>query len=222
MRIIETQDGSHSLFVPELNETYHSFHGAMQESEHVFIKSGLLHWCSYHGNTMNVLEVGLGTGLNALLTLREAINRNLTINYTTIEAYPVPEDLLKKLNYAEKVELEDAAMWFDKLHEAEWNKKVQLNEGFTFHKIKGKLEEIKLPKNTMDVVYYDAFAPSKQPEMWEYSKLETINKSMASEGVFSTYCATGQLKRDLKELQMEVESLPGPPGKKEMVRGTKP
>lgn len=221
IRIIETQDGSHSLFVPELNETYHSFHGALQEAEHVFIKMGLHRWCASHGNEVKIYEVGFGTGLNALLTLREAIQRKLNITYTTIEAFPVDEELLKKLNYIDKVEMEETESWFQKLHDAEWNKEVIISENFTLHKIKGKLSETPLASEANDVVYFDAFAPSKQADMWEYSVLEKVSKSIKNRGIFTTYCATGQLKRDLKELGFEVETLPGPPGKKEMVRGTK-
>jgi len=222
IRIIETQDGSHSLFVPALNETYHSFHGALQEAEYVFIKMGLHRWCSSYGNSLKIVEVGFGTGLNALLTLRESLQRKIQIEYTTIEAYPVNPDLLKKLNYKDKIELVDIGIWFDRLHEAKWNEKVDLSKDFVLHKIKGELKECKLSKNYFDLVYYDAFAPSKQADMWDYELLDKVAGTIAERGIFTTYCATGQLKRDLKTIGLEVETLPGPPGKKEMVRATKP
>lgn len=203
IKIITTSDGSHSLLNTELDETYHSRHGALQESLYVFIKNGL---DFYPGNEVNVFEVGFGTGLNALL----AAQSDKKVNYTTIEAFPLTEEVYKELNY-EPREL------FFQLHQ---NQKLEIRN-FSFNKLTATLQSIELSPNQFDVIFFDAFAPSKQPEMWEFPMIKKVCDSLTPSGLFVTYCAKGQLKRDLKSLGMEVETLPGPPGKKEMVRGTK-
>jgi tRNA U34 5-methylaminomethyl-2-thiouridine-forming methyltransferase MnmC len=219
LKIITTHDGSHSLLHEQLNETYHSIHGAVQESNHVFIKQGL-DFVKQHGNssTISLLEVGFGTGLNALLTLRFAHSHKLAIRYTTVEAFPVEEAVWSKLNYTES---SDSKLWFEKLHRANWNEWVTISHEFQLRKLKTTLQEAVLEQSNFDLIYFDAFAPSKQPEMWEVPMLKKVVGAMKSKGVFVTYCAKGQLKRDLHSLQLTVESLPGPPGKREMVRAQK-
>lgn len=217
IEIFTTSDGSHSLLNTELNETYHSTHGAMQESIYVFIKKGLEFTVEKNQlNEVHILEVGFGTGLNALLTLQKAISDSIKIYYTTLEAYPLSEEVWNKLNYSENLAMKDD---FDKLHKAEWSSSQQINPYFHLLKLKNTLQEIDLSSSTYDVIYYDAFAPSKQPEMWELFILEKVIKQLKPNGTFVTYCAKGQLKRDLKTLGLQVETVEGPPGKKEMVRG---
>jgi tRNA U34 5-methylaminomethyl-2-thiouridine-forming methyltransferase MnmC len=224
IKIIQTEDGSHSLYVPELNESYHSFHGALSESMHVFIKKGLLHWLEQHPEAaeVKILEVGLGTALNALLTIRETFNHKKTdFDYTALEAFPLEPEITQKLNYGEMMKDETLAELFVKLHEAAWNLKVKLTHNFFIQKMYTKLEDFQQADQSFDVVYYDAFAPSKQAEMWTQELLAKVAAMIKAGGVLVTYCAKGQFKRDLKAVGFEVETLDGPPGKKEMVRGTK-
>jgi tRNA U34 5-methylaminomethyl-2-thiouridine-forming methyltransferase MnmC len=218
LEIITTSDGSHSLLNKNLNETYHSHHGALQESVHVFINQGLKFLLSKSPASVNIFEVGFGTGLNALLTLQLALRDNISITYTSVEAFPLEKNVWEKLNYATAPE--DAAH-FQALHEAPWNSQVQINSRFTLMKLLQTLQETTLAPSAYNLIYFDAFAPNKQPEMWELSVLRKIAESMTIGGVFVTYCAKGQLKRDLKTLGLQVETLEGPPGKKEMVRALK-
>lgn len=223
LRLITTEDGSHSLYVPDLNETYHSFHGALQESDHVFIKTGLDHFARNHPQDMiNVLEIGLGTGLNALLTAYWSHERKRPVRMTSVEAFPVSWQLASQLNYPEKIPSPDAAEWFGEIHNSPWEKDNSIHKLFSLKKVRARLQDHKLPANEYNVVFFDAFAPSKQSELWEPEILQKVFSSQVDDSVFVTYCAKGQLKRDLKAIGYDIETLPGPPGKKEMVRGTKP
>lgn len=219
LKIITTHDGSHSLLHEQLNETYHSIHGAVQESNHVFIKHGL-DFVMQQGmaSTISLLEVGFGTGLNALLTLQFAHSHKLAIRYTTVEPFPVEEAVWTTLNYTESP---DSKVWFEKLHHANWNEWVSISPEFQLRKLKSTLQETPLEQEYFDLIYFDAFAPNKQPEMWEVHMLKKVVDGMKPKSVLVTYCAKGQLKRDLHSLQLTVESLPGPPGKREMVRAQK-
>lgn len=221
LKIIETEDGSHSLYVPELKETYHSFHGAIQESRHVFIASGLdFLFPQYTTGKIELLEIGFGTGLNALLAAEWAQNNHCEIEMHSLEAFPVDLDVALSLNYADRIKNEAAAVWFDKMHRDSWGILQSVNEYFSLNKIHARIEEYDFDHN-FDVVFFDAFAPNKQAELWEVPVLKKVFDTLKTKGVFVTYCAKGQLKRDLKSLGFEVETLPGPPGKKEMVRGIK-
>lgn len=220
VKIIETADGSSSLYLEELNETYHSFHGALQESLHVFIQKGIHHLIEQGKNTIRIFEVGFGTGLNVILSLEEALkNPSLEIEFHTIEAYPLEMETIKALNYKDSLS-EDAKKHFDLLHEKEWGTSHQILPNFSFTKYHQKLEDFSTSLE-IDLVFYDAFAPSKQSEMWSLNTLNKASDLVTKDGVLVTYCAKGQFKRDLKELGFEVETLDGPPGKKQMVRGTK-
>ncbi|MDH5476688.1 MAG: tRNA (5-methylaminomethyl-2-thiouridine)(34)-methyltransferase MnmD [Cyclobacteriaceae bacterium] len=222
IRVIETDDGSHSLYVPSLKETYHSTHGAIQESQHVFIRKGIHFYLeSHHNSEIKILEIGFGTGLNALLTFNELSGSNITTSYDTIEPFPINEAVWSKLNYVEKIETDNTKDIYGQMHSASWETKIELEEGYFFTKLKEKLEDIELQNNYYDLIFFDAFAPNKQPELWQLPQLKKIVNSMKEGGVFVTYCAQGQFKRDLKEAGLTLESLPGPPGKKEMVRGVK-
>lgn len=219
LTIITTGDGSHSLRNEALNETYHSVHGALQESVHVFIRNGLEHRLQHvHDKPLSVFEVGFGTGLNALLTANYALDHAVPIVYTSIEAFPVPEEIWRTLNYASS---EEAQKKFYSLHEASWETKQTIAAEFHLHKMHTTLEALTLPASSFDVVYFDAFAPNKQPDLWTLPMLEKVAVLLKPGGVFVTYCAKGQLKRDLKSLGLTTETLSGPPGKKEMVRATR-
>lgn len=220
LKVIETQDGSHSLLNESMNETYHSTHGAIQESLHVFIKNGLHFLLEKKDRPeITILEIGFGTGLNALLALRESLKGEVKIRYTTVEAFPVAQQFIAQLNYADQLNLNPAQ--FLELHQVDWNKVVTITPTFDIEKREGTVQEMNFEDEAYDLVFFDAFAPNKQPEMWEKLLLQKIFQAMKEESVFVTYCAKGQFKRDLKSVGFKVETLPGPPGKREMVRGLK-
>ncbi|HMP98132.1 MAG TPA: tRNA (5-methylaminomethyl-2-thiouridine)(34)-methyltransferase MnmD [Cyclobacteriaceae bacterium] len=217
VQIITTADGSHSLLNSDLDETYHSRHGALQESAYVFIKMGFDFFLAQHKpKSINILEIGFGTGLNAWLTLQRARQTNIQVNYTSLETYPLDKSIWSNLNYAESDKQS-----FEQLHEAEWNKAVSIHKNFNLHKIEGSLQNASLSTIHSHIIYFDAFAPNKQPEMWALPLLKKVCDTLLPGGVFVTYCAKGQVKRDLKSLGLSVENLPGPPGKREMLRGLK-
>lgn len=216
IELITTGDGSHSLLNTDLDETYHSRHGALQESKYVFIKQGLdFFYEKTHEKNISILEVGFGTGLNAWLTLQRAQELNIHIHYTTLETFPLPSTLWPSLNYAAGSAFENE---FLKVHQAAWEKSEVITPNFTLHKVEKSLQDFEASGKQFDIVYFDAFAPNKQPELWEAPILGKVASMLSSNGVFVTYCAKGQLKRDLKSFGLEVESLAGPPGKREMVR----
>jgi len=217
--LITTSDGSHSLYRADLDETYHSRHGAVQESIHVFIRQGLDFLTSLTGQKeLSILEVGFGTGLNALLAAEAAQRNGLDISYTSLEAFPITEPLWSRLNYAQGGEQQTL---FQALHRAPWGVPALVEPGFRLLKIHQTLQETMLKPASFDLIFFDAFAPAKQPEMWALPVLDKVTQAMGHKSVFVTYCAKGQLKRDLRDLGLRVETLPGPPGKKEMVRGMK-
>lgn len=222
VQLIETEDGSHSLYVPSLNETYHSFHGAIRESQHVFIQTGLNHWIVENPKkNVRILEVGFGTGLNALLSFDYALTNGVNIFYHTLEPCPLEATLVKQLNYPAFLANNSLEHYFQEIHAASWNTPVQLESCFTIQKELGKLQSFETANESFDIVFFDAFAPNKQAELWTLESLKKVYECLGHGGVLVTYCAKGQLKRDLKSLGFEVETLPGPPGKKEMVRGIK-
>ncbi|MEK6780224.1 MAG: tRNA (5-methylaminomethyl-2-thiouridine)(34)-methyltransferase MnmD [Bacteroidota bacterium] len=223
LELITTSDGSHSLLNSELNETYHSVHGAIQESIHVFINNGLDYFEQKNRiKEVRILEVGFGTGLNALLTLQYSLDHARSIYYETLEAFPIDQKTASQLNYPSALDFPDAEKYFIKLHQSLWNQQIAITNEFSIVKHHVKIQDIQLGSEKFDVIYFDAFAPSKQPDMWELSILKKIARAIKPGGVFVTYCAKGQLKRDLKSLNLLVETLDGPPGKKEMVRAVKP
>jgi len=222
IQIIETGDGSHTLINEELNETYHSRHGARRESEHVFVQHGLLHWLSAHpqSSPVKILEVGLGTGLNAWLSVLEAKNRPaVQFYYTALEPYPLEESLTKQLNYTAQHD-QTAQEYFAAVHQSAWNQPEPILGNFTLKKRQVQLQDAEFDE-IYDVIYFDAFAPNKQPELWEKPIIKKTTDLLNIGGIWVTYSAKGQLKRDLKSLGLEVETLPGPPGKAEMVRAVK-
>lgn len=222
VEIIETRDGSSSLYLPEMNETYHSTHGAIAEAYYVFIKNGLEHYLSTNQNSsINILEIGFGTGLNALITANIAEIQNISINYFSLEPYPLDLAIIDKLNYTTQLKNFESTILFEKIHNSKWEQLNQINEYFSLSKVKTQLLDFNSNIN-FDLIYFDAFAPSKQPEMWEICIFEHLSKMMNNKSQLITYCAQGQFKRNLKSTGFEVITLPGPPPKKEMVRGIKP
>jgi len=225
--IVKTADGSHSLFIAELDEHYHSVHGAIQESKHVFIEAGLKQMISGKMNlhapakeSFSILEVGFGTGLNTLLTFIEADKLRININYSAIEAYPISIDLANQLNYIECLNAPQHQNVFNAIHSCEWENPLEISNQFTFLKIKNKLQEVVLEKR-YNLIYFDAFAPNVQPEMWSEGVFFKLNAVLEPDGCLVTYCAKGEVKRMLKNNGFTVESLQGPPGKREMVRAVK-
>ncbi|MDR0333862.1 MAG: tRNA (5-methylaminomethyl-2-thiouridine)(34)-methyltransferase MnmD [Dysgonamonadaceae bacterium] len=214
-----TEDGSHTLFVPELNEHYHSTHGAVQESMHVYINAGFRQ-CTKE--EIHVLEIGFGTGLNTFLTLLESEKSDKKIVYTSLELYPVSLADARKLNYASQICPEKADV-FLQLHESEWEKKVDINSRFSLLKLNRsvtKNDSLTLDE-VFDVVYFDAFAPDKQSEMWSQKIFNDIFSICNPNAILTTYCAKGAVRRMLQNAGFEVERLEGPLGKREMLRAQK-
>ena len=212
MSIVKTEDGSNTLLHQSINEHYHSIHGALQESLHVFIKNGLD--LIENKTEINVFEMGFGTGLNALLAYDYAKKNKIKINYFSIEAYPITLKIAQNLNYDNLI---DNSAIFMQLHEAKWNELVAISPNFNLHKIEGFLEKTDLDfPPPIDVIFYDAFAPTAQEHLWEIDILQKMYNILSSNGLLTTYCAKGQFKRNLKAVGFTVKGVPGPPGKREM------
>lgn len=211
-----TADGSPTLYVPELDETYHSMHGSVQEARHVFIENGL-RFVATESKQVNILEVGFGTGLNALLTAQYATENAIRVNYVGLEAYPVEEAIWKEINYHTDAE---ARSLYTKIMAPPFGETISIELNFSLFK-EAKLIQDWVANETFDLIYYDAFGPRAQAEMWELPIFEKLYSLLNVGGALVTYCAQGQFKRHLKSLGMRVENLPGPPGKREMTRGTK-
>lgn len=214
-KVILTEDGSSTLYVSDIDECYHSTHGAVQESEHIFIKAALEHHAS---KRLSVLEVGFGTGLNALLTFRASQKYGLHVTYTGIEKYPLTLDEAKQLNY---VCTDHEWEVFRCMHAATFSVSEQLSPCFSFSKFCTDFLDISLSSETYDIVYMDAFSPEKQPELWTQDSMKRLYDSMRIGGILTTYCAKGYVRRNLQSVGFVVERLPGPPGKREILRATK-
>ena len=219
--IIKTADGSATIYLPEWNEHYHSKHGAVQEALHVFIRTGLEHYLEkYSPEKLSILEIGFGTGLNTLLTFFEAEKRNINISYTGIEAYPVSAEELEALDYAAMIPEKKASAVFKKLHETPWEKRSEIYPFFDLQKEKKFFSEI-TATSEYDLIYFDAFGPRVQPELWSEEVFENMYKALRPGGVLVTYSAKGSVRRAMQSAGFEVERLPGPPGKREMLRATR-
>lgn len=223
IQLMATGDGSHSLYHADLDESYHSHHGALRESQFVYIDQGLT--LLPPRPTLRVLEVGLGTGLNVLLTARAQQQRpESTVTMTSLEPYPIPTALIDQLNYCDLLECNAAERaLFQAIHQCPWQSPQALTTGFTFTKLNQRLEDWAVPEEPFDIVYYDAFAPSKQADIWAQTNLDKCAAALRPGGLLVTYCAQGAFKRNLRAAGFELgPRLPGPPGKKEMVRAVKP
>lgn len=219
-RIVQTEDGSSSLYVPELDEQYHSRHGAIQESRHVFIQMGLLPLVAAR-QEIDILEIGFGTGLNALLTALSARELGLRIRYWTVEAYPMQPEEILALNYPEMIAGEDVMATWQALHRVEWGSLQAITPAFQLCKMQARIEDFQ-PSEMLDLIYFDAFAPEKQPELWTEAVFARMATALKPGGALVTYCAKGAVRRNLQAQGLQVDRLPGPPGKREMLRGRRP
>lgn len=223
-KIITTQDGSKTIHIEELNEQYHSIHGAIQEAQHVFIKHGLHFFNatldSKVKNHISILEIGFGTGLNAFISLLEAEKLSINIDYIGIEAYPVIVEELAQLNYSELLLFYDSFKAFEKIHAITWNKKHIINSNFSLHKKMLLFSEV-TDLNSYNIIYFDAFGARVQPELWTETMFERMFNALKDNGVLVTYSAKGSVRRAMESVGFLVERLPGPPGKREMLRAVK-
>lgn len=214
-----TADGSLTFYIPEIDEHYHSTNGAVVEAQHVYLKEALLHYIAHsNADSVRILEVGFGTGLNAFLTLLKADELKIPVYFTTLELYPLTIGQIDLLNYPDQIapERKDS---YRALHLAEWECQVPVTPYFTLEKRHCNLVTDQL-EGVFDVVYFDAFAPDKQPEIWSEEIYRKIAGAMHESGVFTTYCAKGVVRRGFRDAGFQMERIPGPPGKREMIRGT--
>lgn len=222
MTLFLTQDGSHSVYSEQLGVSYHSKHGAIQETQHVFINAGLNCILQQSPSEINILEIGFGTGLNAFMTFLESERQPIlaTINYCTIEAYPLSMEQVFELNYVEQLDAGHYEDIFLKMHSSDWSDIHPFSKKFNFQKLLMNFGDINF-HNLMDLIYFDAFAPDIQPELWEEDLMAKMFNALKLNGVVTTYCAKGVVKRTLKTVGFYIESLPGPSGKREMTRAIK-
>jgi tRNA U34 5-methylaminomethyl-2-thiouridine-forming methyltransferase MnmC len=218
MQIINTSDGSHTLYIPEMDEQYHSLNGAITESKYVYIEKG---FNFYPTKNLVVFEVGFGTGLNCLLTALQTEQEKRQTMYYSIEKYPLDKSVTNQLNYGRLISSE-AQHYFEKIHNSEWNKIVEITKYFSIKKIKADLTDYVFDEQEkFNVIYFDAFGPDKQPEMWTPQIFNKISMATATDGVLVTYSAKGEVRRQIAASGFEMERLPGPPGKNQMLRGIK-
>lgn len=207
-----TEDGSPTIYLPEINEHYHSFHGAITESMHVFITNGLQQLSS-SGQDISILEIGLGTGLNVLLSMLNGVNNK--IYYHALEPFPLDDDVIEQLNF----NLPNMQV-LEKIHQAEFMKDVKLSDNFIFQKMNDTIEDVQLQRK-YDLIYFDAFGPQVQPEIWCAENFKKIFNATEKNGILVTYCSKGDVRRAMIHAGYQVEKIPGPPGKREMLRARK-
>lgn len=213
-----TEDGSQTIYLPEIDEHYHSVHGAIQESLHIYIEQGLLQTTK---KDLSILEIGFGTGLNAFLTYGMAKKENISVHYCSIEKYPLAPNEYALLNYPDNIFTEHSFI-FDQMHQAQWDTTIQISQSFQLEKRQADLLTFQFNEiPQFDLVYYDAFAPGKQPEMWTDEILNKIAATVKPGGILVTYCAKGTVRRSLAGAGFTMERIPGPKGKKEILRGKK-
>lgn len=216
--IIITSDGSKTIHLPKWNEQYHSKHGAIQEAYHVFIQNGLN--CFKNETNISILEIGFGTGLNCFISYLEAQKNNMKINYTGIEAYPVKQIEIEQLNYVEILKVKEKQSIFENIHLLPWNRKHNLSNYFSLSKNKQFFKEIK-DVSKYNLIYFDAFGARVQPEIWTEKIFKKMFQALKKNGVLVTYSAKGSVRRVMQKVGFIVERLPGPPGKREMLRARK-
>lgn len=216
-RVITTSDGSKTIQIEDWNEQYHSIHGAVQEAEHVFIKNGL---SLFANQKISILEIGFGTGLNALITYIRAQDLNLKVRYCGVEAYPISEDELDQLNYISRLNAADFEAEFQKMHASSWEVDVPISKDFTLHKRKQDFSKIQ-DVAAFDLVYFDAFGARVQPELWTETIFKKMFVALKPNSFLVTYSAKGSVRRAMQTAGFIVERLPGPPGKREMLRAAK-
>lgn len=216
-KVILTADGSTTIQLPEWDEQYHSKHGAIQEAKHVFIKSGL---SLFSDRNVTILEIGFGTGLNSFITYLEAPKLNVAIDYVGVEAYPVVFEEIEKLNYVNELNAKEFSSVFNEMHQQIWEYKNKISSTFTLTKRRQFFSEIH-DENSFDLIYFDAFGPRVQPELWTKEIFEKMFCALKNNGVLVTYSAKGSVRRTMQSVGFTVERLPGPPGKREMLRAIK-
>ncbi len=221
LTIVETGDGLHSLYLPELQEHYHSSHGALTEANHIFIDKGLLYTKELIHGELSILEVGFGTGLNAYLTLLAAQKINLPVRYVGLELYPVSANLIQQLNYVERILNQTSDPLFDLIHAMPWNKEGLVSQNFRLTKLQLSVFDFKA-SSPFNLIYFDAFGYRAQEEMWSEVVFKTMFDSLQPGGVLVTYCSKGLVRRTMESCGFLVEKMPGPKGKREMVRAYKP
>ncbi|UPQ78593.1 tRNA (5-methylaminomethyl-2-thiouridine)(34)-methyltransferase MnmD [Flavobacterium azooxidireducens] len=215
--IIITSDGSTSIHLPEWEESYHSKHGAIQEAQHVFIKNGLS-LCK--GQSVSVLEIGFGTGLNAFITFLESQKSNQNIDYVGVEGFPISAQEVLQMNYVNQLNANQFELEFKKMHQSDWEENVTISEHFRLTKRKQLFNEIN-DKNQFDIIYFDAFGYRVQPELWSVEIFTKMFEALKEGGILVTYACRGPIKNAMKEGGFQIEKLAGPPGKREMLRGWK-
>jgi tRNA U34 5-methylaminomethyl-2-thiouridine-forming methyltransferase MnmC len=220
-RIIKTADGSDTVEIPELNVSYHSKHGAIQESMHVFIESGFRYLCGHNSkerpDLVRIFEMGFGTGLNAFLTAIEVAEKRIEVYYEAIEQFPLRKDHADALNYTSVLNHEDL---FQQIHKSKWNEKMILGDFFRLKKVNENLINYST-NQPFNIIYYDAFAPTAQPELWTEEVFKKLHSILLPGGVLVTYCSKGSVRRAMKAVGFSIEKIPGPPGKREMIRAIK-
>ncbi|MDP1621932.1 MAG: tRNA (5-methylaminomethyl-2-thiouridine)(34)-methyltransferase MnmD [Bacteroidales bacterium] len=228
LQIFRTADGSDTLFDKDVSQHYHSTFGAVQESRHIFIEQGFLHAAGKFLSLsrdkrvdLKVLEIGFGTGLNALLTQAEAEKHEISVHYTAIEAYPLTQSYWRSLNYAQVSGSVYCSHVFAKLHLAAWHNPVEISTCFTLHKIKVDLVEYRPEAGSFDLIYFDAFGPDVQPELWTERIFRNLGNIMSTGGILVTYSVKGTVVRALQSAGFQTEKKPGPPGKRHILRASK-
>jgi len=219
IQLYTTNDQSHTLYNSELDETYHSRNGAIEESLYVFLKQGFAYKTPF-AKSIRVLEVGFGTGLNTILTLEAAETNQIDCRYVSLETYPLPFELIGQLNYQSFIAT-NYHTHFQQIHTCKWNAPQRISPYFELLKMEQSIQTFK-DEQPFDLVYYDAFGPNKQPDMWTLAIFEKLFNQLNKGGVFVTYSAKGEVRRSLKNIGFEVELLPGPPRKRHMLRAIKP
>ena len=214
--IIQTKDGSTTFYLPELNETYHSKNGAIQEAYHVFIKNG---FSLFEGKPISILEIGFGTGLNAFITSLESQNNNQTVDYVGVEAYPITQEEALTMNYANQIDASKTEV-FQKIHQIDWEIPIQVNTTFQLTKRKQLFQDI-VDIEVFDLIYFDAFGYDVQPELWSDEIFEKMFIALKSGGVLVTYACRSVIKNSMISAGFKIEKLPGAPGKREMLRASK-
>lgn len=220
LELVVCEDGSTTLYRNDLGEHYHSVYGALSESVHIFIDAGFS-YLSRFKSKINLLEMGFGTGLNAFLTFLKASESGINVNYTGIESVRLSDEIIAELNYSDLTKTKHTSEIFSLIHACEWEQKNDLSSFFSLYKMESKIQDITLKKEYYDLVYFDAFAPDVQPELWTVAIFEKIYDSMTENGAMLTYSCKGDVKRAMKSAGFSIEKLPGPKGKREFLRAIK-
>ena len=219
-KIIKTADGATTIYLEDWKESYHSKHGAIQESYHVFIKNGLSLFTGFK-KQITILEMGFGTGLNTFITFLEAEKQQLSVHYETVEAYPVLPQEISQLNYTEMLHSQNGTAGFNHIHQLSWEEKHHISAHFTLKKRRQFFSEVS-DQARFNLIYFDAFGARVQPHLWEEAMFSRMFKALTSQGKLVTYAARGSVRRAMQKVGFSVERLPGPPGKREMLRATRP